>query len=509
MRFDNIIKWGLRLFLLFLAIAAMSVIWINFQLKTGKGSFIEVVDGSLFVNRSSDLIIKNVNVLSPDCSHFIANQNVLLTNGIISFINQEQVLGDKHEIIDGTRKYLIPGLVDSHVHLYNSKNDLLLYLTNGITYVREMLGTQTHLDWREEIKQGAIGPQIFVASEKVNSNSGIAGIFESWTRTSINYSTKTGAKKSIQKLSDNGYDAVKIGSFINFEMFEATLSEAKKNNIPVVGHIPYSATLSNIYTSGQIEIAHVEEITRKTMKDFGGLEYYNTREYLDYLKANCNEIAMQLRENNIAVSTTIWLMESLPKQKFELESFLKEIELKYANPAIVEGTIFTKGWLPGNNRYEYSEELRRNPKKLEQSEIYWRAYAEAVLTMTKALFDNNVLIMAGTDANVALAIPGYSLHDELESLTKLGVSSSQALYAATVAPGNWMNSNTGKIQPGFNADLILLAQNPLENIRNLQSIEAVFFNKYWLSKNNINKMLDAVLQANDENRHVDIKKYVN
>ena len=102
------------------------------------------------------------------------------------------------------------------------------------------------------------------------------------------------------------------------------------------------------------------------------------------------------------------------------------------------------------------EELRANSK------IFWNAYVEAIHIMTKSLVENEVLIMAGTDANVPVAIAGFSLHDELESLSKIGLSNSQVLYTATVAPSIWMNTNTGMIKEGLDADLILLSKNPLE-----------------------------------------------
>ena len=102
--------------------------------------------------------------------------------------------------------------------------------------------------------------------------------------------------------------------------------------------------------------------------------------------------------------------------------------------------------------------------------------------MTKALVDNKVTIMAGTDANVATVVPGFSLHNELESLSKSGMTNAQALYSATVAPSNWMKSNTGKIKIGYNSDLVLLSKNPLDDIKNTKTIEYVFFDKYIIDK---------------------------
>ncbi|MBL0134796.1 MAG: amidohydrolase family protein [Chitinophagaceae bacterium] len=127
--------------------------------------------------------------------------------------------------------------------------------------------------------------------------------------------------------------------------------------------------------------------------------------------------------------------------------------------------------------------------------------------MTKALVDNKVTIMAGTDANVATVVPGFSIHDELQSLSKSGMTNSQTLYSATVEPSNWMKRNTGKVKVGYNSDLVLLSENPLENIKNTKTIEYVFFNKYMIDKTQIATILKSIADANNENRSIKIDEY--
>jgi imidazolonepropionase-like amidohydrolase len=128
--------------------------------------------------------------------------------------------------------------------------------------------------------------------------------------------------------------------------------------------------------------------------------------------------------------------------------------------------------------------------------------------MTKALVDNKVTIMAGTDANVATVVPGFSLHDELQSLSKSGMTNSQALYSATVEPTNWMKRNSGKIKVGYNSDLVLLSKNPLEDMKNTKTIEYVFFDKNMIDKVQIATILKAIEEANNENRSINIDEYI-
>jgi predicted metal-dependent TIM-barrel fold hydrolase len=482
-------------------------IWADNELNKVLGKSTEVINISSIVKPSQTIQIKNANVLSEDCSHFIKNQDVIIKNGKIILLGENQLMDSTSIIIDGTNKYLIPGLIDSHVHLKESKNDLFLYLVNGVTYVREMAGRPIVLEWRKSIQKNGIGPRMFIASPPIYSESGLTGYYYSWTRQSINYSTKNDAQKEIKRIKEEGYDAVKMYGFVNPEMFKTTIEIAKEYNIPVIGHLPL-VNLETFYHSGQKEIAHIEEITVKNMDDFGKSISKNPKEYINFLKAHSDQIAKKLRENNICITSTISLIESLPKQRFALKSNLKGIELKYANPKIIEGTpLYKLGRLTGENGYEYDGEDKPEARKL--SLTFWNTYVEAIHIMTKALVDNKVPIMAGTDANVATIVPGFSLHNELESLSKSGMTNSQALYSATVVPSTWMKSNTGKIKIGYNSDLVLLSKNPLEDIKNTKTIEYVFFDKYRIDKIQIKTILKAIEDANNKNRNIKIDEYLN
>jgi len=481
-------------------------IWADNELNKVLGKSTNVINISSIVKPSTITIIKNVNVLSEDCSYFIKNQDVTIKDGMIIQLGENKILDSTAAVIDGKDKFLIPGLIDSHVHLKESKNDLFLYLINGVTYVREMAGSPVILEWRKAIQKTGLGPRMFIASPPIFSESGLTGYYYSWTRHSINYSTKNDAEKAISKISEQGYDAVKMYGFVNPDMFKATIESAKKHNIPVIGHIPL-VNLDTFYHSGQVEVAHIEELTVKTIDDFGKSISKNPEEYLKFLKVNSMHIAKKMKENNISVTSTVWLCESFPGQRFDLKSKLKETALKYVNPKIIEGTMLYKlGWLPGTNGYEYDGKEDQSAKKLSQT--FWNTYVQAIHIMTRALVDNKVVIMAGTDSNVATVVPGFSLHNELESLSKAGMTNAKVLYSATVAPSTWMNSNTGKIKTGYRSDLVLLTKNPLEDIKNTKTIEYVFFNKYKINKSQIETILKAIEDANNENRSIKINEYL-
>lgn len=500
-------KWIIGTITIIIFLNVIGSIWFNYSVKKGNGSYTKVLNAKPYFKDYTSVGIKNVNILHPDCSHFILNQNVILKNGLIHSIDSTESLDPTIKYIDGTGKFLIPGLVDTHVHLSNSKNDLLLFLANGVTSVWEMLGNQRHLEWKKEQQEGAISPNIFVSTGKFGSKQGFFYNLGAKKYGQLNYNSTESARNAVVQFKKEGFDAIKLGSFLNQTIYNSILNEAKKQKIPVLGHLPLEVGLNNVYESGQSQLAHIEEITKNMMNDFGGLEYDNTIQFLKYLNKNCDSVALKLKEKQIAVSTTIWLMESLPKQKFDLDNFIKTIELKYANPGIIEGTNFRKGWLPRNNHYE-NLDIKSDSIIRKKSERYWKTYVDAIHIMTESLSKNGVTILAGTDANTASVISGYSLHNELESLVNSGLTNKEVLYSATVAPAEWSNKNTGKIKIGKKADLILLTFNPLEDITNTKSIEYVFFNNHFIDKNQISNVLNEIENINDENRNIDISRYI-
>jgi len=504
-----IIKFTFGLVLIMFTISFISCNIIKSQIIHHTGGDTEIVDPSKIKTSTLPLAITNVNILSTDCKEMLDNLTILIKKGEIIDINKNNNIPKGFKVIDGTGQYLIPGLIDTHTHLQRSKNDLLLFLANGVTHISIMNSTldKRFLKWRQEAKEGSLSPEIYIAAGGMSTKKGLKAKIRILFGDSPGYNTPSQARKAVIEYKNQGYDAIKSYN-ANREVYFAIAAEAKSQNIPMIGHLAPELTLKDLYNSGQSQLSHVEEITKAAIREFGGLNAANTKEFLIYFKKNADKIAIKLREKNITISTTIWLMESIPKQKFDLENLLKTIELEYQNPGQIEGSKLAKGWLPGNNHYE-NLKTKNNPERREKSQIFWKAYVDAIHIMTKALVKNNVTIIAGTDSNTACTIAGFSLHDELESLNKSGLTKSQVLYSATCAPAKWMKSNTGKIKIGYRADLVLLTKNPLEDINNTRSINSVITNGKLIERTELDKILQLIKEANNRSRKVSIDKYLN
>lgn len=505
---SSIKKWVIGILIILTVLISVSFIVIKSEINHHSGSKTELVDASQFNVSQFPLAITNVSVLSLDCNSMIDSTTVLIREGKIVSVGKDVIITKDYRTINATGQFLIPGLVDTHAHLHDSKNDLLLFLANGVTHISEMFGQERHLKWRKEAENGALSPKIFVATRKLGSQKGLIRKIKSrYFGSQTNYTKPDKARKAIRKYKEEGYDAIKLSTFLNAEIYRALTDEAKKQDIATIGHLTSEVGLKGVYTSGQSQLAHIEEITKSTMHDFGGLNSSNTKEYITYLKKKANEIAIKLKEIDIVVSSTIWIIESIPKQNFDIENFLKTVALEYQNPGEIEGSKFAKGWLPGNNSYE-NLNIKNDLELIKKHKLFWKTYVTAIHIMTKALIDNEVIIVTGTDSNTAGVVAGFSLHDEFESLYSCGMTNSQILYATTTAPAKWMKSNTGKIETGYRADLVLLNKNPLEDIKNTKTINAVITNGKFLSRTTLNSMLQSVKEANNRSRKKSIDEFL-
>lgn len=517
MKRKKILKYLKRFFIgiviLLVLLFTISSIYMTHLGKEIYGGLTERVDVEQFKPKTGSFAIKNVNLLSEDGQRMIENQTILIEDGHISAVDSTLTFSSEILVLDGTGKYLIPGLIDAHVHLFQSRNDLLLYIANGVTEIRELIGEEDHLEWKQEIEAGSIGPKMHVFSPRIGSFESMEGLMMSFTQGYVNINGPEDARETIQDFYDDGYDGIKIYSQVNKESYIAINKTAKKLGMPVVGHIPWALEFSDIWEYEQSDIVHFEELMNALGREFSSdrlIGGYKGRgaEFLDFIEQRSDALAENLIKNDVAVTSSLWLTSSFEKQPFEIEKLLGEVELAYENPGISEWSEYIPqglGWLPEVHRFKLPP--NQTAEELEAIKKYWAMYAKATQLLAKNMAERGVKIMAGTDANLPLAVPGFSLHDELISLNSTGMSNVDVLTAATTTPAKFLKSNTGRISRGYEANLVLLNKNPLENIANTKSINTVISQGQIFDRNLLDKMLVSVKEANDKGRTVDINAY--
>lgn len=504
-------KLVLYIFIIWLIATIGFVIWAHRGLIRMYGGLTEPVDTQQFDVVAEPLLIQGVQVLSPDGRTFIPDQNVSIDNGLIVSIDSVPPAPAKPvKTIDGAGRYLIPGLTDAHVHLFKSPNDLLLYIANGVTQIRELIGEEDHLKWKQQIEAGRIGPDMYVASPRLGSFEMMEGWFMSWSQGFDNIPNAEMAQKAVKAYAEKGYDGIKIYSQLNSESYHALCEAAAAIGMPVMGHVPFTTPLADIYRSSQSEISHFEEVMNALNREFDYFNADKAEEYLAFVDSRCEDVANNLIKHDIYVTSTMWGTENIVRHKFDLEQFLSEVQLAYVNPGLAEWSAMVPrgglGWLPAVNRFQLPDDLTE--EQIAGRRKHWETYAKAEQLIASRLIKSGVKIMAGTDASLPLIVPGFSLHDELESLHHAGMSKAQVLRSATVVPAEWMGTNTGSIEAGRKANLLLLDQNPMEDIRNTRTINTVILNGRVLDRDMLDRMLAAVRQANDSSRREDISAYL-
>lgn len=501
-------KWLVGLLVCSAIFIAAYLLWFKNGVNFIYGAHTEVVDHTVFSSPTKLTAITDVNVLSPDGQMMLPNHTVVVDAGKIISVAAGNTVPANAVVIDGRGKYIIPGLVDSHAHILKSPNDLLLYVANGVTHIRDLGGPSERLKLREEIEQGRVGPRLFVASPPIDSKSLLEGAFMGFITFHRNTRSVEHAKSMVKEFVDQGYDAIKI-YHLDMPSYRAVNELAAELGVPTAGHFPLMLELSELAITQQKEVAHIEEFVRVLIREFGSINDKGVDAFYAHVEARSDQIIDDLLANGITVNSVLWYMESVTDQFINLEVALKEVSIEYANPGLVEGTKESKdfkvGWLPGYNQFEPVSEASEETHA--KQEMFWQAREKAHHILLKAMVRRGVTLVAGTDSGGNLVVPGFSIHDELSSLNSAGMSPAQALASATINPAEMMNSNAGTIEIGRRADLLILNKNPLIDIGNTRAIDTVILNGRVFGRGQLDAMLAAVKKANESSRKINIDEY--
>lgn len=399
--------------------------------------------------------ISNVNVLSMNDSLIRPNQHVFVRDGIIESIDTNSSKREGYEIIDGTGKYLMPGLADMHVHLFDKhpmKNTwMLLLVLNGVTTIRDMGGESAKLGLRDQISRSEIfGPTIYQAGPIIDGAKDKHGLY------AFAITVEQG-RQLVNEHKNHGYDFIKVYDGLRKDVYEAILDEALKTGLPVAGHLPRSGTIADATNGGHTCIEHLTG-------------YFQWKKF-DVELGDVETLAQQTANSAMWNCPTLY-NHFLNTTKTGVESVLNDDKLTKLLPI---GLV--SSW---KKRYSTQPKEVIEMVDLQGDNTYRKI--ESVVT---ALHLRNANLVAGTDSgNLPFLVPGYSLHQELKRLQRSGMSHYDVLKAATVNAGSLASKerNFGTIAVGKRADLLLLNENPLESLDNLEKRAAIFLHGIWISE---------------------------
>ena len=389
--------------------------------------------------------------------------------------------------IDGTGKFLIPALIDSHAHITPMRivNSVImdpLYMAAGVTSVRDMATGKW--SWKNRNYGRRFddtdfqGPRIFRVAGFFD---GPPGVF-SWAIIPKN---KKEVYNHIDKIAAHKIKAIKIYSYMKPHMLKTITTAAHKKDLHVAGHIPLSMSAVEAADFGMNEFEHDYGIPDTILQERDVSFFKNIRKYAhNWERLNGREdelihLARALKKRNIINVPTISLLQ---KAGFSnLPDLRRDRRVRYLPEYISE--FF---WGVDNPMLQRWSD--------EDFEAY-RNFSHMQGRYNQILKDEGITILAGTDAPASFSIPGFSLHDELKSLVKYaGFSCEEALASATCKPAAVMRAadQIGTIEPGKMADMLLLDENPLKNIGAVEKIRVLIFNGQVATKEIIDHQLDAL-----------------
>lgn len=425
------------------------------------------------------IALTNVNVIPMTVENkVIENTTVVVVDNKISAIGGK--IPNDAMIIDGEGKWLIPGLIDMHVHnlvdgspgnnyptkgasiFFDNQDIMLLYVANGVTTAFELSGRVEHFGQRNEIIKGDVtGPRIALAALIDGSNASKVA------------TTPSEGRQAVRIAKGDGYEFIKVYSRLNIETYKAIVDEADKQGMKVVGHIPnaFEGKTEDAFVPHFGLVAHAEEFSKQA-NEFTEEEAY--------------KLARLAKVNGSWVTPNLSNLARIAAQGRSLDAVRELPSFKYVHP------LMQDKWITAN-QYNHGT----NPKRI----AYYDELVGFHIKLVKAFKDLGVPMVAGTDAGTSGIVWGYSLHDELTLLVDAGLTTEETLAAATRLAATWLeiDDKVGTVEVGKFADLVLLDENPLLDINNTRKISGVFFNGRWVDKSQIDIMLENLAKKNAEN----------
>jgi len=423
----------------------------------------------------------NVAVVSVtrDSGQLTEGQTVLVEDDRIVAVGatSDVAIPENYLHIDGTGQFLMAGLTEMHGHVPPATSFgqlperylddvLFMYVANGVTTVRGMLGYPHQLQLKSDIaERKRVGPTLYLAGPSFNGNS-----IESPEK----------ATQRVIEQRDEGWDLLKVHPGLTLSEYQAMTKTARDANMDFAGHVPKDVGLEVALTEGQRTIDHLDGY----LEAIDALNRPASKYELDYL------VDLTLRHGAAVVPTQALWATIIGAS--DIEQLRQYDEIDYV-PETVRA-----GW------FNYLEE---------PSLGYFNAEAAAIQhdnrqRLIKALFDGGVPMIFGTDAPQLFSVPGFSALREIAVLHDAGIPLAGIIHSATVAAGEYFADKDlfGRVAEGHRADLVLLQQNPLENPSALAERSGVMVAGQWFDRATIDSRLEAIRNAgmrNSPNRNIE------
>ena len=433
---------------------------------------------------SDFVLIRHVTVISATGAPALADASVLIQGRWIEAVGADAEVERPRSarVIDATGKYLIPGLWEMHAHLSKTRASAMgLFVANGVTSLRDMGGDhQELLGWRREVRAGErTGPRILLAGPYLESGDNVdrmratppAEMIEPVERTRIPVRTPEDAYRLVDSIANTEVDFLKIRTLQSLAAYQAIADAAQRVGLPLMGHV-FGLTPEQILDAGQGDIEH---------DLYPPLDDRSSEERMAVFRRFAEA-------GVVVVPTLIVYNESIFASPEHVERVLDD-SLGLVEPR----RRFVSRYLLEDWREQALERAGGVPQ-------VFRDLHGSTLRNLREMHAAGVSIMPGSDVAVLLIFPGSTLHDEMALfVTELGMTAAEVIERATRHPAELMGlaDSLGTIEPGKIADLVLLTDDPLADIRNVGRIESVILGGRVLTRADLDTLLASVEAAED------------
>jgi len=447
-----------------------------------KVSFLLAMSAFIFSCTSPhhDLLITNVFIIDVATGEILPNRTVAIDGDEITAIYTKSIKpGKQTVVVDGSGKYLIPGLWDMHVHHnwnYDDTNELLL--ANGVTGAREMWGDMG-IKRKMEEERAAGKPIIDIYTAGVI----IDGAPQIWPG-SDEVTDPADAAALVRCQIEQGADFIKIYSRLDSACFYAIAETAKELGVPFAGHVPVRVPIADATAAGMHTMEHLYGLEQLAAHDTIVAQSNQMRKsgkYVEGLFHILTHIDTVRLDQGVAelVKTGTWFSPTMVTARgfyFQYDSaFTADQRVKYLPKHLIWNWYPSRMFGP-----------KPDGKALAMREALWQLN----LAILRSLVRNGASIIAGTDYPNSWSFPGFGLHDELDIYVQAGMTPLQALQTAALNPSKVMNNEKiGGIEKGKLASLVLLNSNPLDDINALRHIESVILRGSVYDRNALDAML--------------------